>query len=304
MRGISSCSSPTSSSVKGYHLCGKLLEKGTGSTTDDGRAGNGVAGELLVDVDSDTRVGGLVESWASSTGGVSATATADGDVDALGVELSTTGAASRVEREDLVPENVLASSDVAGDGDSVLEVVLDEVISGPAAVVGSVWVGETSLADLEELEAAGIGEVGALARALGKVVHDRAVVRVGPGVPSDGHGGASSDWDGRTLAWLSSVLLRGIANGVSQRLVAGDLVTGQGGSVGGDEAIVLVASSPASVLGGAVDPVGSLELEVLATSVDVLDEAVGSGEGDERHQGSSRDGGVHLYCGVRVMEKD
>lgn len=78
--------------------------------------------------------------------------------------------------QDLVAEDVVASGDVAGDVDGPLEVVGEELVSGPGRA------GQTLLGDLEELQV-GLGGGGAVARALGEVVHDGALVGVGPGVP-------------------------------------------------------------------------------------------------------------------------
>ena len=79
-----------------------------------------------------------------------------------------------------------------------LAVLTDKLVRGPL-VGGSVK--DTSTVELEELEAL-LLSLGAVALALGKVVQDGAVVRLGPGVPGEGEVAASVDLD-RGLAGSS-----------------------------------------------------------------------------------------------------
>ena len=95
-----------------------------------------------------------------------------------------------MEGDDLVAEDVLAGSDVLGDSDGPGVAVGDQVIGGPA--VGSSVV-EALLIDLEEGEVTGGGGGAVVAGALGEVVEDGAVVRLGPGVPLELDLATSSD---------------------------------------------------------------------------------------------------------------
>ena len=67
----------------------------------------------------------------------------------------------------------------------------DELVRGPLVGGG---IEDTSTIKLEELEALLLGSA-AVAIALGQVVQDGAVVRLGPGVPSECHVAASLDRD-------------------------------------------------------------------------------------------------------------
>lgn len=95
-----------------------LHHLGSGLDRLDGRAGDGVGRERLVEVEEDTRVGRGVEGGevATTADGLAATAS-DLEVDALGVGLSTVGLASRVKTNDLVSENVVSGLEVLGDGE-------------------------------------------------------------------------------------------------------------------------------------------------------------------------------------------
>ena len=83
-----------------------------------------------------------------------------------------------MQADDLVTENVVASGDGAGDGDSGAVVVGNELVSCPLAG-GVAAVDQTGLGDLEELEGGLVG-LGAVAIAVGHVGDDRAVVALGP----------------------------------------------------------------------------------------------------------------------------
>ena len=82
--------------------------------------------------------------------------------------------------DDLVTKDVLAGGDVLGNSDSPGVAVGNQVVGSP--VLGSGIV-ETLLVDLEEGKVAGRGGSAVIASALGEVVDDRTVVRLGPGVP-------------------------------------------------------------------------------------------------------------------------
>lgn len=230
--------------------------------------GDGVAGGVVVEVEQDTGVGGLVESGGLDAGGLVGAATGDLDVHALGVHLGTTLAVALVQGDDLVAEHVVAGSQVAGDGDGGLVAVLDELVGSPDAVL------QTGLADLEEVERRGVDLVAAGGAAVGEVVDDGALVAVGPGVPLDGHG--LSGRDGHRGRCRLGALVAGNV-GVAQRR-------------DGHEAVVALQRAPADGLGGqglGVDAVEGAEAgELLAAGGDLGDVTVGrdgggAGEGGE-----------------------
>jgi len=178
-------------------------------------AGDGVSGVVAaVDVVLDALVGSGVKRSAGNT--VSAAAARVGgagagdlDVDALGVGLGAvllwlllvcvvvvfvnirSYLACGVQGDDLVAEDVVARGEGLGDVDGPLVAVGDELVGAPLVGGG---VDDTDLSELEEAQALLVG-VGAVARALGQVVDDRAVVGLGPGVPLESHGAAGSDRD-------------------------------------------------------------------------------------------------------------
>jgi hypothetical protein len=191
-----------------------------------GRAGDGVAVEGGVQVEEDAGVSGGVQRGAADTGGSGRAAASDLEVDALGIGLGAVGVASRVQGEDLVAEDVVAGGQVAGDVDGPGVAVADQVVRGPVAGVGARV--EAGLADLGKGERA-LVDRGKVARDGGQVVDDGAVVRVGPGVPLQGHRAAGGNGDG-------------VANG-RRALVADDVGAAKG--VGGNEAVVLVGGGPA-----------------------------------------------------------
>ena len=164
----------------------------------DARAGDGVRGDVAaVDVVLDALVGGGVEGSTSDTVGAAAARVGgagarDLDVDALGVGLGAVLLPGRVQGDDLVAQDVVARGERLGDVDGPLVAVGDELVRGPLVGGG---VDDADLGQLEEAQALLVG-VGAVAGALGQVVDDRAVVGLGPGVPLEGHGAASSDGDG------------------------------------------------------------------------------------------------------------
>ncbi|KAL5896110.1 hypothetical protein ACKVWC_011545 [Pyricularia oryzae] len=230
--------------------------------------GDGVAGGVVVEVEQDTGVGGLVESGGLDAGGLVGAATGDLDVHALGVHLGTTLAVALVQGDDLVAEHVVAGSQVAGDGDGGLVAVLDELVGSPDAVL------QTGLADLEEVERRGVDLVAAGGAAVGEVVDDGALVAVGPGVPLDGHGLSGRDGH-RGRCGLGALVAGNV--GVAERR-------------DGHEPVVALQRAPADGLGGqglGVDAVEGAEAgELLAAGGDLGDVTVGrdgggAGEGGE-----------------------
>jgi hypothetical protein len=155
-------------------------------------------------------------------------------VNALGVVLGTVDLACRVQSNDLVTEDVLSSSDARGDSNSEGQVVGNELVGSPLAIL------ETSRIDLEELQVLRSGLGGIIN--LGKVVDDGANVGGGPCVPLNINAASGGD--------LSDL---GTSGGI---LVARDLVhVGVHGGV--NKAIVLaLRAAPLNHLRG-----GSLVLE-------------------------------------------
>ena len=96
------------------------------------RPGVGVAGVGAVEVELDTRVVAGVQRGASNTvGGSDGAAAGDADGQALRVVLGTVVAASAVQGDDLVAEDIVAGLEVAGEGGGGGEVVGDELVSHP-----------------------------------------------------------------------------------------------------------------------------------------------------------------------------
>ena len=87
-------------------------------------------------------------------------------------------------------EDVLAGSDVLGNSDGPGVAVGDQVVGGPAVGGGIV---ESLLVDLEEGKVTGGDGSAVVTGALGQVVHDGTVVRLGPGVPLELDGTTSGD---------------------------------------------------------------------------------------------------------------
>jgi hypothetical protein len=87
-----------------------------------------------------------------------------------------------VESDDLVTENVLARSERLGDGDRPLAIGSNELVGSPLARSGAA-IDQASLVNLEELEGLLVDGGAVITSALGEVVDDGTVVRLGPGVP-------------------------------------------------------------------------------------------------------------------------
>lgn len=145
----------------------------------ESRAGDGVGGQGLVDVDLNTRVGVLVESSTEGTLGLVATTAGNLEVETLGVVLSTILVTSGVKGNDFVTHDIVAGSNAAGDGHGPAVVAGDQIVGGPGVVTAA---DEALLIDLEELEL-GLVDGGAVAVAVGEVGDDRTLVTLGPGSP-------------------------------------------------------------------------------------------------------------------------
>ena len=140
----------------------------------------------LVDVEENPGVVGTVEAGANCAARTSRAAAGDLQVDALRVELGAVRLVATVQGNDLVAQDVVPGSQVAGDGDLPLVAVADELVRRPDAV------GQALLGNLEPLEAALVG-AGAAPAAAGQVVDDGTLVRIGPCVPLEGDGLAGTD---------------------------------------------------------------------------------------------------------------
>lgn len=232
-------------------------------------AGNVVRGELLVEVEQDTRVGGGVELGEVATVEGLGTTSSDLEVDALRVSLSTIGLAGGVEANDLVAENVVTGLEVLGDGELPGEAITNEVVGGPVTGVASRL--ETLLGDLGPLEAA-LVDAGEVAADGGEVLSDGTVVGIGPGVPLQGDNIAGGNGDG---------VLDGLG-----ALVADDISSAEG--IRRNEAVVLVASSPTdSVSGSTVRKTTGVLLAASDNGLDVAVSIDGSGEEGNKAEGES-----------------
>lgn len=160
-----------------------------------------------------------------------------------------------MESHQLVTKNVVTGSDGLGDLDHPAVVVLDQLIVTPGTRNIRV-VDQTNAVDLEELER-GLVNCLAAVTTIGKVVHDRSVVRVGPCGPLD--------VDAVTCLHTDVTL------GVGRVLVADDV--GRGVVLGGNKAIAGVRSSPSGDNGG-IRHVRE-RVDVKALVVDTVDDDVG-----------------------------
>lgn len=149
-----------------------------GSTGVQGRSGDVIRVEGLVNVDEDARVVLAVELGTQSTLGGGISTTGDLQVETLGVALSAILVTGRVQSNDLVAQDIVSGSNIAGDGDGPAVVVGDQVVSGPGA--GSFTaINETLLVDFEELQG-GLVDLGAVTIAVSHVGDDRTMVTLRP----------------------------------------------------------------------------------------------------------------------------
>ena len=92
--------------------------------------------------------------------------------------------------DDLVTKDVLAGSDILGNSDGPGVAVGDQVVGSPVLGGGVV---EALGINLEEREVTSRDGSAVIASALGQVVQNGTVVRLGPGVPLELDGTTSSD---------------------------------------------------------------------------------------------------------------
>lgn len=147
-------------------------------SVEQGRTRHRVAAKVRVDIKLDTLVASLVQLFTSSTSRASITATSNLNIDTLHIVLRTVLLTSRVQRDQLMAQNIVAVRNSLGHRERVGVVVFNHVVTGPGTR-GIAAVDQTLLVDLEELEA-GLVDLGAVSVAGGQVVEDGAVVRLGP----------------------------------------------------------------------------------------------------------------------------
>lgn len=188
--------------------------RATGGTVPDLGTGDGVAGWVVVEVEEDTGISGLVGTWDSYTSGkIGRAGSADLDLDTAHVELSTGRTVTLVESDDLRAEEVLASSEAGGESDAVLATVGNKSLNSPLAV------GKTLLSELDPdvaltVGAGGcnVGHDGTLVGEIDDVVLRRVVVVV----PLEGD-------------LVSSLGVNGLASSLGATDVAGHIL---GGDIG------------------------------------------------------------------------
>jgi hypothetical protein len=255
-----------------YHLK-SLLDRS------NGRAGDGVGVERLVEVEENTGVGGSVEGGeVTATAEGLGAAASDLEVNALGVGLSTVGLIGRVKADDLVSENVVAGLEVSGNSELPGEAVTDEVVGSPVTGVAAGL--ETLLSDLGPSEGS-LVDAGEVTADRSEVLSDGTVVRHGPGVPLQSDNIACSNRDR-------------VGDGPSV-LVAEDVTRLEG--IRGNKAIVLVASSPADGVRGST--VRNTTSVLLATGNDLSNVAVSVGSCEEGSHDTEREVAVHV-CGIET----
>lgn len=165
----------------------------------------------------------MVQVRAVCAAGLERPRAGDCEVETLRVILGTVLTPCRVERNNLVAEDVVARGNILGDLHEPGARVSDEYVGAPVTGVGPVDV--ANLVDLEELER-GLVDGFAIAVTVGEVVQNGSVVRIGPNDrPLDGDG--VTRLDGCVAAGGCGVL---VADNVACLI-----------GVGGDEPIVCVA---------------------------------------------------------------
>lgn len=208
----------------------------------------------------------------------------DGQVETLRVILRAVLVPGRVQRNDLVAQHIVAWGDARGNLHQPGTRIREQHVGGPGSRVGSVQVAH--LVDLEELEGGLVHRL-AVAIAVGKIIQDGPLVRVGPlHCPLDGN--RVTGVDGRVTPGGRSIL---VADNIA-RLVG----------IGRDEAVVGVSSCPA-YYDRRVGFVGVrrwvITLPVDAVDDKVVDVAVGNGgvrQDQTAQEGSREDNHRGVVC--------
>lgn len=179
-----SCGSGSGDSRRG-------LRDGSGSASNQSRAGDGVGKTGGVDVDDDAGVRSRVQLGTQDTSRYFGAITGDLEVEALRIGLSAVCLACRVKRNGFVTEDVVARLNVGRDLDEPCVVILDQLVRAPETVLHRV-VDKANLVDLEEFEGL-LGDALAGAIAGRQVVDHGTLVRLRPSVPADADAVASLD---------------------------------------------------------------------------------------------------------------
>jgi hypothetical protein len=253
------------------------------------RAWDGVAGRVVVDVELDALVVGLVQLSSEGTLRELRAGTGDLEVEALGVVLSTVLLATGVESNDLVTENVRTGLDVLGDLDEPAVVVGNELVRGIST--GVTGLDKTSLVDLEELEGLLVDGLTTGRTTRGQHVNDRSLVALGPGVPLDVDLLTSLDL-GVALGVLSIAVADDVAR--AEGIRGDETVVGSGGGPGDEGLGGLVVGSRASIV-AVVDGASDVD----GGNVTVGSNAHGTGNGGEKSLGGER---RHLEKGCWVRK--
>lgn len=144
---------------------------------------NGVAVQVVVNVNENTRISPLVERRRASATGSLRSRTTNHKVDTLRVVLSSIVAPGSVQRDNLMTKHVRASFQRRGNRDDPGVVVGDEIVSAPCA---RCWAAlQADLIDFGELEGGLVDLCAVVVGAGGEVVQHRAFVARRPGVPEE-----------------------------------------------------------------------------------------------------------------------
>lgn len=160
----------------------------SGATTCvEGRAGDLVVGDFLVDADQEAGVLGAVELSSKGSLGVVGATTGDLHVNALWVVLGAVLLSGGVKANNFVPHDVVSISNRLGDGSFPGVSVGDQLVRRPFFTFDV-----ARLLNLEPLQGGLVG-IGAIAIALGHVGDDGAVVALWPFSPVPCNGTTSSN---------------------------------------------------------------------------------------------------------------
>lgn len=287
-RGRSGSSGANGEGGAGRGNSGGGLGDSSSSTGVEGRAGDWVFGDGLVDVEDDAIAGGGVELGSYDTSGLVGTLTVDLQVKARGVVLGTTLSAGGVESNQFVTEHIVSRGDRLGDLDEPGVVVLDQLVVTPdTGDTGAI--NNTDTIDLEELKR-GLVNRGTVGLTAGKVVDDRTVVRFGPWGPLKADAVSGVDLD---VALASGGVL--VTDDIGGRVV-----------IGGERAVASVGSGPGGYSGSTFAHVGEgvdiKSLVVDAVDHNVADMAVGSNLGG-REEGRQKGSGLNVMHFVKAEKE-
>lgn len=271
-------------------LLSELALGNLGGLDSHSRAGDGVTGRAVVEIEDNTLLGRLVQLSSEGTLRELRAGTRDLEVEALGVVLSTVLLTSGVESNDLVTENVRTGLDVLGNLDEPAVVVGNQLVRGISTRVTRL--DKTSLVDLEELEGLLVDGLTAGRTARGQHVNDRSLVALGPRVPLDVDLVTGLDL-GVALGILSIAVADDVAG--AEGIRGDETVIGSGGGPGDEGLWCLVVGSRASIV-AVVDSASNVD----RGNVTVGSNAHGTGNGGEKSLGGER---RHLEKKVGCVRK-